>query len=632
VRNFSIYTIFFLILAAGNTYAQITVSVDSLLNETEETYLYLDGQMETTSAQRRTSGFIDTVTNRWKSNKWAKQLGNIVIVRPKNPIIDTIGTEKSELDFENFQGKKIGNITFIKLKPFGQTINDTINRSEGWLEKTANAIHVNTSDRVLSSHLLFKKGDLVDPFVFSDNERLIRELSFIEDVKIILTERKENSDVVDVVVMTKDVLSIAFFVEISDVNSGKLELWDRNIFGSGKEIQSNIYWDSDRTGLWGFEAFYSVRNILGSFVDSKILYQNLFDRDYFGLELSRKFYTPNTKYAGGFSAGKTNSFKNVLLADTGYSMQAVDFKRSDLWLGRSFAINQANSLRARRLNLTFSSRFYLEEFSRRPEVQQNFFYEFHNKKVWLNSVSFTSRSFYQSNLIYSYGRTEDIPNGWMANLTLGREFGEFSNRTYTSASFSAGDYVLDFGYLYVMSAWGGFFQTKDDFQQGVLNLQFSYFTNLFIFGQLKFRHFVRLNYLQGINRFDMERININDKQGIRGLIENSIYGQKKLTLNLESVTFTPYQLFGFKIVGFGFADFALIGPESSKFIDLDSYSGLGFGFRFRNERLVFPTLQFRFGFYPNIEGLLLEDMFKFSGEKKLNPANFRPTSPAILNY
>jgi hypothetical protein len=211
VRNFSIYTIFFLILAAGNTYAQITVSVDSLLNETEETYLYLDGQMETTSAQRRTSGFIDTVTNRWKSNKWAKQLGNIVIVRPKNPIIDTIGTEKSELDFENFQGKKIGNITFIKLKPFGQTINDTINRSEGWLEKTANAIHVNTSDRVLSSHLLFKKGDLVDPFVFSDNERLIRELSFIEDVKIILTERKENSDVVDVVVMTKDVFVHSLF-------------------------------------------------------------------------------------------------------------------------------------------------------------------------------------------------------------------------------------------------------------------------------------------------------------------------------------------------------------------------------------------------------------------------------------
>jgi hypothetical protein len=632
VRKFSIYIIFILITFYGTAFAQQTEFEDSLVNGSSESHLHLPEKLLSASEEKHTSNFIDTVTSRLKSNKWAKHLGSIVIMPPSKPITDTVGTEKSELVFENFKGKEIGSIKFVKLKPFGQSINDTVTQSLTWIDNTINAIHVNTSDRVLSGHLLFKKGDIVDPYTFSDNERILRELSFIEDAKIIIKERNDNPEIVDVIVLTIDVLSKAFFVELSGVNSGKLELWDRNIFGSGKEIQSNIYWDSDRTGLWGFEAFYSVRNILGSFVDSKILYQNLFDRDYIGIDLSRNFFTPNTKYAGGFAIGKTNSFRNVWYTDTSYSREAIDFKSSDLWLGRSFSINPVNSLGVRRQNLTFSSRFFMEEFSNRPEVQQKFLYEYHNKKLWLNSVSFTSRSFYKSNLIYSYGRTEDIPNGWMANLTLGREFGEFSDRTYTSASFSIGDYVLDLGYLYALAAWGGFFQTKDDFQQGLFNLQFNYFTNLFIFGQLKFRYFVKLNYLQGINRFAMERININDKQGIRGLVENSIYGQKKLTLNMEAVTFTPYQLLGFKIVGFGFTDFALIGPESSKFIDFDSYSGFGFGFRVRNERLVFPTFQFRFGFYPNIDGLLIEDMFKFSGEKKLNPANFRPTAPAILSY
>lgn len=631
VRNIPIYIILFLVLAGVNSFALQAQTADSLFNESVEPHLHLLKKSLDKEEELISTGFVDTISNRLKSNKWTKTLGSIVILPPSKPITDTVGTERSDLDFREFQGKKIGSIKFLKLDPFGHSIGDTSVHYDRWFDKAANAVHVNTSDRVLSSHLLFSVGDIIDPYVLADNERIIRGLPFIEDAEIILNQRKDD-DVVDILIMTKDVWSKAFFVELSDVNAGKIELWDRNVFGSGREVQTNIYWDSDRTGIWGFEGFYSEKNIQGSFIDSKIIYQNLFDWNYLGLELSRKFFTPNTKYAGGFIVGKTNSYKNVWHSDTSYLREAIDFTRSDLWLGRSLAINHENTLRPRRLNLTFSSRFYIEEFTERPEVEQKFLYEYHNKQVWLNSVSFTSRSFYKSNLIYSYGRTEDVPNGWMANVTIGREFGEFSNRIYTSASYSTGDYVLDFGYLYAKIDWGGFFQGRHDFQQGMINLQFKYFTNLFIFGQFKFRHFLSLNYVQGINRFAMERININDKQGIRGLVENSIYGQKKLTLNLESVTFTPYQILGFKIVAFGFTDFALVGPESSKFIDFDSYSGLGFGFRIKNERLVFPTLQFRFGFYPNIDGLLIEDMFKFSGEKKLNPANFRPVAPAVLSY
>ena len=632
VRNFSIYIIILFLWSFGNAFGQSLESEDSAYSVFSKSPMLIPDKSIDQQKERSTSAFFDTINNRIKSNKWTKQIHNIVILPPSKPITDTLETEKSELDFERFSGKEIGSIKFVQLKPFGQSINDTAIHNQYWIDKTANAIHVNTSEKVLRSNLLFEVGDIVDPFVIADNERIMRELSFIDDVKIILKEREDGSGVVDVIIISKDVWSKAFFVELSEVNSGKLEIWDRNIFGSGKEMQTNIYWNGDRTGVWGMEAFYSDKNILGSFIDSKISYQNLFDKDYIGIELSRKFFTPNTKFAGGLTAGKTNSFTNIWYTDTSYLRESVDFTRSDMWLGRSFTIKQSDDFNVRRLNLTFSSRFYMEDFTNRPQVEQKFLYEYHNKKVWLNSISFTSRSFYKSNLIYSYGRTEDIPNGWMTNLTIGREFGEFSDRTYGAVSCSAGDYVLDLGYLYGKVDYGGFFQDKDDFQQGVFNFQINYFTNLFIFGSYKFRYFVKLNYLQGINRFRMERININDKQGIRGFTENSIYGQKKLTLNMEFVTFTPFQLIGFKIVSFGFSDFALIGPESAKFINFDAYSGFGFGFRFRNERLVFPTFQFRFGFYPNIEGLLLEDMFQFSGEKKLNPANFRPVAPAILSY
>jgi len=603
-------------------FAQNILKGDSLSNT---------GKFSQEYDQKRTNEFIDTLNQRLETNKWTRELRNIVIMAPNNPISDTVKTEKSELKYEPWAGKEINQIRFIKIDPFGRSVRDT-NFQYSWLNNAGNTLHVKTSDRVLERHLLFQKGDKLDPNIIADNERLIRELSFIEDVRIFVNGAEDNPDMVNVTILSKDVWSKAFFVELSGLNEGKLEIWDRNILGSGKEIQANIHWNPDKKEKWGMEAFYVNKNILGTFIDSKISYQNIFDLEYYGIKLERKFFTPNTEYAGGVNLGKTNSIKNIWYTDTSYIAENINFTKSDIWVGRSFALDKKNGFYTRRLNLTLSSRFYSEDFTDRPQVEKKFLHQYHNKSVWLNSISFTSRSFYKSNLIYSYGRTEDIPNGLLANFTIGKEFGEFTNRTYSSFSFSMGDYLLNIGYLYGMTRFGGFFEDIKDYQQGVFNLKLDYFTNLLIFGNFKFRHFIRFNYLKGVNRFPLERININDRNGIRGLIDNSIYGQKKINLSIESVMFTPYQLYGFKIVFFEFADFSLIGPESKNFIDYDAYSGLGFGIRLRNERLVFPTFQLRFAIYPNVEGLLLEDLIKFSGEKKLNPNNFSPEAPSILKY
>ena len=127
-------------------------------------------------------------------------------------------------------------------------------------------------------------------------------------------------------------------------------------------------------------------------------------------------------------------------------------------------------------------------------------------------------------------------------------------------------------------------------------------------------------------------ININDKNGIRGLSSGNIFGQKKITVNLESVMFSPLKIYGFNFVFYGFADLAFIGPEDISFLKLNAHSGIGFGLRIRNERLVFPTLQFRFAFYPNADEILFEDHFNFSGEKKLKPKDFITPPPQPLEY
>jgi hemolysin activation/secretion protein len=163
-------------------------------------------------------------------------------------------------------------------------------------------------------------------------------------------------------------------------------------------------------------------------------------------------------------------------------------------------------------------------------------------------------------------------------------------------------------------------------------IKLNYFTNLFVIKRFKYRQFIGFNYLNGIKRFDYELINLDDPNGIRGFSQADLFGIEKIVLNLETVVFTPYYLLGFRFVGFGFFDLGKIGSGSQKILKESLYSGLGFGIRFQNERLVFPTFELRLAYYPNLSRIPLEEMIRFLGEKKLNPPNFYFKNPKLLDY
>ncbi len=583
-------------------------------------------------SKERTREFFESLKKKAYKNKWTRELHNIVIEAPDKPIRDTIGTVHSEEVYRPYAGKIIRKINFVRLDPLGSSIYDTTFHHNSWLNKTANTIHIKTRVRVLQQNLLFGEGDRVDPETMADNERLLRDQSYIEDARILIQEVSGNPDIVDVTVIVKDVWAKAFFVEFNDVKSGKAEIWDRNILGTGHELQNNIHWDPSHTRTFGYEAFYRNRNIFGTFIDNRINYQDVYGLKSYGISLNRSFFTPNTQYAGGLTANHTRRARYIWFGDSSSIRENINSNYFDFWIGRAFQINQGSMLNVKRTNLVLASRIYHEKYLERPKVEEQLLYEFHNKTVWLNSIGLSAQTFYRSNLIYSFGRTEDIPIGFQANLTLGREFDEFSRRTYSSIQFSHGDFVNNEGYLYLSASAGGFLTHSGHFQQGVVKLNANYFTNLYILNQFKFRHFANLLYLRGINRFALERIYINDKSGLTGLSRYDIYGNQKLVLNLESDAFTPYYVYGFRFVFFGFADFAFIGPEKATWSNTGSYSALGLGIRIRNERLVFPTFQLRFTYYPNLGGMGPADYLDFSGEKKLNPNNFYIEAPSILPY
>ncbi|HEC43876.1 MAG TPA: hypothetical protein ENI20_13730 [Bacteroides sp.] len=578
--------------------------------------------------------FFDSLETRASQSRWSQQLHNVVITTPQQPdYSDTVQTKMSSEPFISQGGKIIRSIHFTKLEPFGPTIYDTSRQAVSKVEIFGNDVHRVTQDRVLDNHLLFDVGDLVDPNEFADNERLLRGLPFIQDVRIELTETSPGSDSVDIRIITKDNFSIGASGAPQNYDAGRLSVFEKNLFGLGQELHVVFHWDAQKSPWLGNEIIYIINNLGGSFINSKLRYAQVFDSESYQFELQRRFFTPDIKWAGALNLERTRAMRFIDYIDTVDQVIPVKFNIYDLWAGRSFYLSSKRTITRNRLNLVLASRLFRNHYIDRPEdVTETMFYEFHNRNLWLTSFSISSQSFFKSNLILDFGRTEDVPQGMKFSITAGPEINEFNSRFYTGVSISQGRYIGQFGYLHTLLEGGGFVKDRSYIHQGVINAQVNYFTPLFIINRFKFRHFVSARYVRGIRRFEDEYIGINDIEGIRGFRSGLPLGQQKFIFNYEADAFTPFYLYGFRFVMFGFADMGIVGPEYIKWHDGSFFSGLGVGVRIKNERLVFETISIRLGYYPNHPEKSFPLFLDVYGEERLNPDNFYVTKPEIIGF
>jgi hypothetical protein len=432
-------------------------------------------------------------------------------------------------------------------------------------------------------------------------------------------------------VITKDLWAKGFHLDFSDFNAGRVELWDKNIFGLGNETQSNIYWDGDKRAALGYKGAYGIRNIAGSFIQGKVTYSNIFENHNYGIEFNRQFFTPNTKYAGGASYFRISTLRDVRYFDSLSIITPVDYDDFSFWIGRAFKVNTDNFFLDNRASFILAGAVYRDKYFKRPLVERDLNYVYQNKTQLLTTIAYSRQDFYRSNLIYSFGRTEDIPYGSLINFTFGPEFNEFYTRLYYGLSLSKGDYLFNLGYLQGSLQYGGFIH-KNELEQGIVKLDLNYFTNLFIINRFKIRQFAKFDYTKGIHRFGNEYISINDQNGIPGLTSPDLLGIKKMTLNLETVAFSPYYLYGFRFAFFGSVNMGLIGDRYDKLFSQPLTTGLSVGIRIRNERLIFNTFQIKFTLYPGAPANARRNILILSGETRLQPENFYVKAPQIIKF
>ena len=536
--------------------------------------------------------FYNSLGDKAAKNTFTDVLFKSLVTTGPPEMSDSMQFRRSEDAFFEYEGKIISKIRLKKIRILAGSVYDTSEVLETPISRAFNGLHIQTRDRVLRYNLLFNEGDTIDPYLLADNERILRELPFLEDARILVHSRQDTTERVEVVVITKDVFSLGISPTFIDAYRYRMAVYDRNLLGTGSEIRYTMEYDRRIGARTGYDIKYEMFNILGTFINGTFRHQDDPDGLFNQLIFQKPFLTPRTRYAGAINIGRNRAEREEVQAD---SLVIIPYTNGfeDFWLGRSFQIGNVRSRR----NLIFSARVRNDDFIRRPLVLADSNYFFHDKKLFLASLTLRRIYYFQSSMILSFGITEDFPIGYRIEFTSGYARDEFEKKPYFGIEVGGAKLWPKFGYVASAIEYGGFFE-DDRLQDGIFRTQLFYFTPLSRLGHYRLRQLVFASWTYGINRIPGQSIGLDNT--VRGIVGGMVSGTSRIRLNVESIAFAPWNIFGFRFALYGYGDVGFISNSLDILNRRNVYGTVGIGCRIRNESLVLRTLQIRIGYFPRL--------------------------------
>lgn len=541
---------------------------------------------------KKSETLYDSIYSKTKRKKITREIYNLALShRPSEDELTSGAHGIAQNPFEAFQGKTIRSIRFVEVDILDGSVEDTLKEATSGFGKILNSTHIHTHTWILKKFLLVKEGDQVIPAIIADNERIIRDIPAIEGVKFVLKTDSIAEEYVDLIVITKDIFPIGLTASASSFDNFSASLWTNNAMGFAYEFGGKAIYDGYFSNPWGYELYTKQRNILSTFIDGSILWLDAYNSRWLTFNFSKDFVSPQTKYGGGLQVGWIKDEYELPSVDTIFS-GTYNTQYQDIWLGRSFLLGDKSS----RNNLIISARYEHKHFTERPYIAADSNLSFQKRNIYYAKVGYSKISYYKTNMIKSYGISENIPYGVNTGLTIAYLDSDFFRRTYLGFSFGFAKYYKKFGYIAANIILGGFYNSGA-LSQGLVESNILYYTPLININRYKTRSFFRLNYRTLITKDIETQINFEDY--LRNLNQSDLSGISTLTMNFEFVIFSPWYLYGFRFAPFVFADIGMLSSNQNIFFKSNMFSVIGAGFRIRNESLAFKSIILSFGFFTN---------------------------------
>jgi hypothetical protein len=503
-------------------------------------------------------------------------------------------TEK--LSQQTYDGKYIRNIKIETIDPFGYGSKDKKEKSR-WYDWFTNHLHSNTRVSTVNNYLLFERGEEYNAQKIYESERLLRTMPFINRVNISISDSTSTKDSIDVIVKVLDSWSLKPRVSYSGSKIG-LGVTEENVLGLGHEL--NLLYRNDSKEKQDYLlGSYTAYNLFGSYINAQVLGErDFFKNERINFNVRRDFFSPLTKWAGGFSF--EYFMRNVSLPiENAATFPEVQIKvyNQDLWGGYQIPVS-SNPDEKISSNIALIGRFQNYQYKDSPGIDQ--YQYFSSYSSFLMSAGFIQRKFSVQKNIFQYDLPEDISYGNSATLT-----GGFLSRSskiipYAGISASYGDFT-DVGYFNVKAQFGRFFN-EDRQNRESFRLDGTYFTNLMDWKFAKARHFFSPTLALGNPQHNYSyRDRINLSSGDEFPVYNADYiGTKKLVLRYQLQLFINKTWKNFHFSPYITAAAGWLSMPDEKLLKTTANTKIGIGVLINNPYLVFNRIQVSFMYYPRV--------------------------------
>ncbi|SHJ96027.1 hypothetical protein [Epilithonimonas mollis] len=539
----------------------------------------------------------------------------------------SVSSRTAKQSQESYDGKFIRNIRIETIDPFGYNTKEKKEKSK-WYDWFTNHLHSNTRISTVDNYLLFKKDEEYNAQKLYESERLLREMPFVNRVNIAVTNT--TTDSIDIVVKVLDSWSLKPRLSYSGSKIG-LGVTEENFLGLGHETDF-LYRNDSKEKQDYFYGSYLANNLFGSYIDAQILGERDFlKNERINLSARRDFFSPLTKWAGGFTF--EYFMRNVALPMedvTSFPEVQIKVYSQDFWAGYQIPVS-SNPKERISSNIALIGRFQNYQYKDSPGIDQYKFFRSYNS--FLASAGFIQRKFSVQQQVFQYDLPEDIPYGNSFNFTAG-----FLSRSkdvvpYAGVSAAYGDFT-NIGYFNVKAQFGRFFN-EERINRDAFRLDGTYFTNLMDWRFAKVRHFFSPTLALGNpqnNYSYKDRISLSSQDEFPVYTYDYI-GTKKLVLRYQLQFFINKTWKNFHFSPYLTTAFGWLGVPDEKLLKTNVNTKVGLGVLINNPYLVFNRIQISFIYYPRVP-FDNNPVFEFNSYRNsMMPIhNFAAEVPHFVNF
>ena len=505
----------------------------------------------------------------------------------------------------SYAGKRINSIT-IEQQNFLSSIDSKESNLKDIFSKIGNKLQSNSKKRAIRENIFFKEWDLFDPSIIAYNEKWLRDLSYIQDAKILAMITPYDTNQVDVIVVTKDLFSYGGELLINNKDAYAAKLNNINFLGTGNSIQINQNFENQRSPKsgWGYDV--GLSNFLGTFISINAgvnqfgnnISNNVLSARKNYISVQRPILHPNSKWLGGMEYLETEN-ENVFPGkwDTIFDQQLnYNLKHKDIWIGYQLT-KQSKRIKLNEYKQFIQYRYLENNFRARPidyllQLDRNY----QNLKANFLSFTLVRQSVYRTRYLYGLGRYEDLPIGQSLTWTTGYSQIEKDRSAYLGFKFEQYKLSKKENYNHVIANIATSYINKSLQDIRFLSSLEQFSKLKYLNNGLRYRQILNLSFTQTLKNKYNEALRINSIFGIPQLNREQIKGGTRLSANWETVLYNNRAIWGFKSAPFVFGNLTYIRAVGNPILKGDIYTAIGSGMRIRNENLIFGTIELK-GFY-----------------------------------